>query len=174
MRYGSQEARENTPAVFGGLWPRLSHASERFAPKAWAYSLPIRIPGPSSCLSPVVSMNWGQGGRPVPSCGPLPALHIWPRRSSERMEGMSAALSAQPPLPRPVQMRRPRALRGQTGCVPWGAATAPRGSHGCGLTAGGGPSMDQVLMSPTRAQEASQPIPEVSALSLSALTDHLL
>ena len=101
MRYGSQEARENTPAVFGGLWPRLSHASERFAPKAWAYSLPIRIPGPSSCLSPVVSMNWGQGGRPVPSCGPLPALHIWPRRSSERMEGMSAALSAQPPLPPP-------------------------------------------------------------------------
>ena len=71
-------------------------------PKAWVDSLPIRIPGPSSCLSPEVPMNWGQGGLPVPSCGPLPALHIWPRRrSSERMEGMSAALSAQPPLPPP-------------------------------------------------------------------------
>ena len=70
--------------------------------KAWADSLPIRIPGPSSCPSLVVPVNWGQGGRPVPSCSPLPALHIWPRRrSSERMEGMSAALSAQPPLPPP-------------------------------------------------------------------------
>ena len=142
----------------------------RYLPlKAWADSHPIRIPGPSRCPSTEVPMNWWWGGHLVPSCSPLPPLHIWQRRrSSERMEGMSAALSAQPPLPRPVQMRRPRALRGQTGCVPWGAATAPRGSHGCGLTAGGGPSMDQVLMSPTRAQEASQPIPEVSALSLSA------
>ena len=43
-------------------------------------------------------MNWGQGGCPVPSCGALPALHNWPRRkSSEKMEDMSAALSAQLP-----------------------------------------------------------------------------
>ena len=29
-------------------------------PKAWADSLPIRIPGPSSCLSLVVPVNWGE------------------------------------------------------------------------------------------------------------------
>ena len=70
--------------------------------KAWADSLPIRIPGPYSCLSPEVPMSWGQGGHPLPSSSPLPALHIWPRwRSSERMEGMSVALSAQPPPPPP-------------------------------------------------------------------------
>ena len=73
-----------------------------FSPKAWADSLPIRIPGPSSCPSLVVPVNWGQGGLSVPSCHPLLALLSWPRRrSSERMEGMSAALSAQLPLPLP-------------------------------------------------------------------------
>ena len=71
-----------------------------FSPKAWGDSLPIRIPGPSSCLSPEVPMNWGQGGRPVPSCSPLPALHIWPRRrSSERMEGMSVTECPAAPAP---------------------------------------------------------------------------
>ena len=73
-------------------------------PKAWADSLPIRIPGPSSCLSPEVPMNWGWCWRPVHSCSPLPPLHIWlRRRSSERMEGMSAAMSAQPSLPPPCR-----------------------------------------------------------------------
>ena len=39
---------------------------------------------------------------------------------------------------------------------------------------GDGPSMDPAPMSPGRAQEASQPQPEVSALSLSAQSDRLL
>ena len=75
----------------------------RYLPlKAWADSHPIRIPGPSRCLSTEVPMNWGWGWRPVHSCSPLPPLHIWlRRRSSERMEGMSAALSSQPPPPLP-------------------------------------------------------------------------
>ena len=73
-----------------------------FSPKAWADPLPIRIPGPSSCLSPVVPVTWGQGGHPVPSYDALPTLNNWPRRrSSERMEGMFAALRAQPLLPPP-------------------------------------------------------------------------
>ena len=100
VRYGSQETQEDSPAGFGVLWPRLSPQVKGLPPKAWANCLPIRIPGPSRCLNPEVPVNWGQGGCPVPSCCPLPALHIWPRRrSSERMEGMSAALSAQPPPP---------------------------------------------------------------------------
>ena len=71
-------------------------------PKAWAVSLPARIPDPSSCPSPEVPVNWRWGRQPVPSCSPLPALHIWPKqRSTEGMEGMSAALSTQPPLPPP-------------------------------------------------------------------------
>ena len=71
-------------------------------------------------------------------------------------------------------MRRPRGPRGQTGCGPWGPAATLQSSHGCGLTAGGGPSLDLVLMSPGRAQEASQLRPEVSTLSLSACSDSLL
>ena len=65
-------------------------------------------------------------------------------------------------------MRRPQGPRGQTGCGPWRVATAPRGSLGHGLAAGGGPSVDLAPMSPGRAQKASKPRPEVSALSLSA------
>ena len=99
VRYGSQE---NTPAGFRGLWPDSALQVTDLPPRAWADSLPIRIPGPSSCPSLVVPVNWGQGGLSVPSCHPLLALLSWPRRrSSERMEGMSAALSAQLPLPLP-------------------------------------------------------------------------
>ena len=73
-------------------------------PKAWADSHPIRIPGSSTRPSPEVPMNWGWCWRPVHSCSPLPPLHIWlRRRSSERMEGMSAAMSAQPSLPPPCR-----------------------------------------------------------------------
>ena len=61
------------------------------------------------------------------------------------------------PCPRPVQMRRPRGPIGQTGCGPWGAAATPQDSHGHRLTTGCGPSLDPVLMSPDRAQEASHP-----------------
>ena len=100
VTYGSQETREDPPARFGASRPDSALQVRDLPLKAWADSLPIRIPGPSSCLSPEVPVRWGQGGRPVPSCSPLPALHIWPRRrSSERTEGMSAALSAQPPPP---------------------------------------------------------------------------
>ena len=48
---------------------------------------------------------------------------------------------------------------------PLGVAVAPQGD---------GPSMDPAPMSPGRAQEASQPQPEVSALSFSAQSDRLL
>ena len=100
VTYGPQETWEDPPAGLGASGPDSALQVRDLPLKAWADSLPIRIPGPSSCLSPEVTMRWGQGGRPLPSCGPLPALHIWPRRrSSERMEGMSAALSTQPPLP---------------------------------------------------------------------------
>ena len=40
------------------------------------------------------------------------------------------------PSPRPVQMRRPQGPRGQTGCVPWGTAATPWGSHSRGAAAG--------------------------------------
>ena len=100
VTYGPQETWEDPPAGLGASGPDSALQVRDLPLKAWADSLPIRIPGPSSCLSPEVPMSWGQGGCPLPSCGPLPALHIWPRRrSSERMEGMSAALSAQLPLP---------------------------------------------------------------------------
>ena len=119
VRYGSQE---NTPAGFRGLWPDSALQVRDLPPRAWADSLPIRIRGPSSCLSALVPMNSGQGGRPLPSCDPLPALHIWlRRRSSERMEVMSAALSAQPLLPPPCTDEETTGPRGQTGCGPWGA-----------------------------------------------------
>ena len=52
--------------------------------------------------------------------------------------------------------------------------TEPQGSHGHGLTTGCSPSVDLALMSLGRAQEASQPRHEVSALSLSAWSNPLL
>ena len=87
--------------------------------KAWADSLPVRIPGPSSCSSPVVPVSWGQGGRPVPSCRPL--MPCTSGRGGEAQRGWKAclSLSAQPPPPPPCTDRGPR---GQTGCGPWGAA----------------------------------------------------
>ena len=89
----------------------------RYLPlKAWADSHPIRIPGPSRCPSTEVPMNWWWGGHLVPSCSPLPPLHIWQRRrSSERMEGMSAALSAQLPPPPPAPPPAPRTDEEPTG-----------------------------------------------------------
>ena len=126
--------------------------------KPWVVCLPVRIPGPYSCPSPEVPVNWGRGGHPVPFCGPLPALHIWPRqRSTEGMEGMAAALSAQAPHPRSEQMRRPRGPRGQTGCGPWRVSQPFGVPTAVGPLQGGGPSVDLALMSPGRAQEASSP-----------------
>ena len=63
----------------------------RYLPlKAWADSLSIRIPGPSSCPSPVVLVSWGQGGHPVPSCRPL--MPCTSGRGGEAQRGWKACL----------------------------------------------------------------------------------
>ena len=62
--------------------------------KAWADSLPARIPGPPAAQAlRFRELEGGWASRALLQS--TPALHTWPRqRSAERMEGMSAALSA--------------------------------------------------------------------------------
>ena len=96
-----------------------------------------------------------------------PALHIWPRqRSAERMEGMSAALSAQKPAPTLYGWGDHGALEDKQNVVPGGLpqpCRIPRPwTH-----SKGGPSVYLAMM-------ASQPSPEVSLLSLFACSDPLL
>ena len=89
-------------------------------PKAWADSLPIRIPGPSSFLSPDIPMNWCRVGIPCPPV--VPSLPCTSGRGREAQTGWKACLqlwTPSRPYPRPVQVRRPQGPRGQTGCGPW-------------------------------------------------------
>ena len=144
-------------------------------PKAWADSLPIRITGPLCCLNPEVPVNWGQGGRPVPSCGALHALHNWlRRRSSEKMEGMSEALSAQLPLPPPCTDEETTGPERTNRMWSLGGCHCPSGFPRPWTHNRVWPLHGPRLMSPGRAQEASQPRHEVSALLLSAWSNPLL
>ena len=132
------------------------------------------ILSPSGSLAPqavwALRFPWAGGWVGV-SCPPaVPSLPFTSGQGGEAQRGWKACLQLwgpSHPRPHPVPMRRPRGPRGQTGCGPWGAFATPRGSHSGGLLAGGSPSVHLAPMSPGRAQEASQPRPEVSALSLS-------
>ena len=102
VSYGSQETRANTPASFRVPWPRLSPGSERFATKSLGWFSLHQDPWPLQLPEPCGSRELGTGWASRALLPSPHALHIWPRRrSSERMEGMSAALSAQPPLALP-------------------------------------------------------------------------
>ena len=171
------------PGDPGGLTCRVRGPLTQTQP--WKWKICCRklglILSPSGSLAPhTVWTLWfpWTGGRVGIMCPPaVPSLLCTTGQGREAQRRWKACLQLwvpSCPCPRPVQMRRLWGPRGQTGCGPRGAATTPQGSHGHGLTTGCGLSMDLALMSPGRAQEASQPRHEVSALSLSAWSNPLL
>ena len=156
----------------GSSGPDVALELRDLPPKAWTVSLPIIIHGPSICLSPEVPMNWGRVGVLRPPA--VPSVPSTSGRGIKVQRGWKTCLQLwaprYPPHTLPCTDEETTDPWGRTGCGPWGVPLLLGVPTAMGPQQGGGPSVHLALMSPGRAQEASQHTSDVSPLFLPGLT----